>query len=88
MLFRVKREAETGLLNLIMNYYPIYLNLQGQRCVIIGGGPIAEGKVHGLLQAEAMVTVIAPTITEELQALVAKQLTGMSHQRVSDSASG
>ncbi len=57
-----------------MNYYPIYLNLQGQRCIVIGGGPVAEGKVHGLLQAEAVVTLIAPTITEGLQALVRAQL--------------
>ena len=54
-----------------MNYYPIYLNLQHQRCVVIGGGSIAEGKVHGLVQAEAVVTLIAPTITKGLQALVA-----------------
>ncbi len=52
-----------------MNYYPIYLNLQQQYCVVIGGGPIAEGKVRGLLQTEAIVTLIAPTVTATLQAL-------------------
>ena len=56
-----------------MSYYPIYLDLQRQRCAVIGGGPIAEGKVHGLLQAEADVTVIAPAITRGLQSLVAAQ---------------
>src|SRR5512138_3066061 len=56
-----------------MNYYPIYLNLQQQRCVVIGGGPIAEGKVHGLLEAEANVTLIAPAVTPGLQALITTQ---------------
>ena len=26
-------------------YYPVFLNLEGKRCVIIGGGTIAEGKI-------------------------------------------
>jgi len=56
-----------------MNYYPISLNLQQQRCLVIGGGPVAEGKVQGLLQAEALVTLIAPTLTRGLQALVTAQ---------------
>ncbi len=46
-----------------MGYYPIYLELRGRRCLVIGGGTIAERKVHGLLAAEATVTVISPQIT-------------------------
>jgi precorrin-2 dehydrogenase len=53
-----------------MNYYPIFLNLQGRRCVVIGGGVIAEGKVRGLLEAEADVIVIAPELTHNLHAWV------------------
>ncbi len=53
-----------------MNYYPIFLNLQGRRCVVIGGGVIAEGKVRGLLDAEAAVIVIAPELTPNLQTWV------------------
>lgn len=54
-----------------MTYYPIFLNLQNQPAVVIGGGPIAEGKVQGLLEAGAQVTLIAPKLTPALQALVA-----------------
>jgi siroheme synthase-like protein len=54
-----------------LNYYPIYLNLQGRRCVVIGGGLIAEGKVQTLLESEALVTVIAPDITLTLEDLAA-----------------
>ena len=46
-----------------MGYYPIYLELRGRRCLVIGGGTIAERKVHGLLAVEAAVTVISPQLT-------------------------
>ena len=52
-----------------MDYYPVFLNLQGRRCVVIGGGAVAEGKVQGLLAAEGCVWVIAPTLTPALVAL-------------------
>ena len=57
-------------------YYPVYLELRDQPCVVIGGGKIAEGKVEGLLAAQAQVTVISPDLTPRLQELVQeKQLT-------------
>ncbi|HWO43700.1 MAG TPA: bifunctional precorrin-2 dehydrogenase/sirohydrochlorin ferrochelatase [Candidatus Eisenbacteria bacterium] len=49
-----------------MAYYPIFLELQNRRCVVIGGGPPAEGKVAGLLAAGASVTVVTPEVTAEL----------------------
>jgi len=51
------------------NYYPIFVNLKDQPCTIIGGGKIAEGKVEGLLDAGAMITVISPALTPALQNL-------------------
>jgi len=47
-------------------YYPVYIQMRGQSCVVIGGGKIAEGKVDGLLAVEAKVTVIAPDLTPRL----------------------
>src|SRR5919108_3323766 len=54
-------------------YYPVYIQLQGQPCVVIGGGTIAEGKVEGLLAAQANVTVISPAITARLHDLVGEK---------------
>ena len=54
-------------------YYPIYVQLREQPCVVVGGGKIAEGKVDGLLASEARVTVIAPELTSTLQKLVRKK---------------
>ena len=45
------------------DYYPVFLNLAGKRCVIIGGGAIAQGKIGGLLQAGCQITVISPDAT-------------------------
>ena len=45
------------------DYYPVFLNLAGKRCVIIGGGVIAQGKIGGLLQAGCRITVISPDAT-------------------------
>lgn len=45
------------------DYYPVYLNLAGKRCVIIGGGTIAQGKIAGLLRAGCRITVISPEVT-------------------------
>src|SRR4051794_31934276 len=52
-----------------MGYYPIFLDLTGRPVLVVGGGNVAEGKVTGLLNAEADVTVVAPDLTPALQAL-------------------
>jgi siroheme synthase-like protein len=52
-----------------MTHYPIFLNLAGRRCLVVGGGPVAERKVEGLLQAGATVTVVSPRVTERLDSL-------------------
>jgi precorrin-2 dehydrogenase/sirohydrochlorin ferrochelatase len=44
--------------------------MTGRRCLVIGGGNVAEGKVRGLLNAEAEVTVLSPTLTSALQVLL------------------
>ncbi len=53
-----------------MAYYPIFLDMTERRCVVIGGGAVAERKVEALLEAGASVTVIAPALTSRLAALV------------------
>jgi precorrin-2 dehydrogenase / sirohydrochlorin ferrochelatase len=52
-----------------MSYYPIFLELRGRRCIVIGGGAVAERKVAGLLAAGAEITVVSPEISEGLRLL-------------------
>ncbi|MFJ7679609.1 NAD(P)-binding protein [Peribacillus sp. NPDC097198] len=49
--------------------YPITLNLENKKCVIIGGGKIAFFKANPLIKAGAIVTVISPEICEGFQQL-------------------
>ena len=52
--------------------YPVALTkLNGAPVVVIGGGPVGERKIKGLLEAGAAVTLIAPEATEDLVALAA-----------------
>ncbi len=50
-------------------YYPVFFNLVGRPVLVIGGGRLALEKVNGLLAAEARITVVAPTLNEELSTL-------------------
>src|SRR3954454_9898536 len=49
--------------------YPVNLRLHGVPCLVVGGGPVALGKVRGLLDGEATVTVVAPEVVDELDEL-------------------
>ena len=53
-------------------YYPVFLNLEGKRCVIIGGGIIAEGKISKLKETGAQVTIISPDATPTIQKMAKK----------------
>ena len=53
-----------------MGYYPIFVELQERRCLVIGGGREAQRKVQGLLAAGGYVTVIAPTLTSALRRML------------------
>jgi precorrin-2 dehydrogenase/sirohydrochlorin ferrochelatase len=52
-----------------MKYYPAFINLENRKCVVVGGGAVAERKTVKLLAAGARVTVISPDITPLLAAL-------------------
>ncbi len=55
-----------------MNLYPIHLQLHGRRCLVVGGGKVAERKVSGLRAAVASVVIVAPEATPALQTLAAE----------------
>jgi precorrin-2 dehydrogenase / sirohydrochlorin ferrochelatase len=49
--------------------YPVNLRLDGVPVLVVGGGRVAVAKTRGLLEAGALVTVVAPDVTEELAGL-------------------
>jgi precorrin-2 dehydrogenase/sirohydrochlorin ferrochelatase len=52
-----------------MNHYPIYLDITNRRCVVVGGGDVAERKVQRLLDCGARVVIIGKTLTPVLEAM-------------------
>ena len=48
----------------------INLFLEGRRCLVIGGGKVAFHKTELLLEAQALVHVISPELTDEFKRLV------------------
>jgi siroheme synthase-like protein len=42
--------------------YPVNLIVDGRRCLVVGGGPVALRKVRGLVEAGARVTVVGPEL--------------------------
>lgn len=47
--------------------FPIFLKLEGRHCLVVGAGSVAEGKIDGLLQAGALVEVVAPWAVPQIQ---------------------
>lgn len=57
-----------------MPYYPVFLDLRGKRCLVIGGGKVACRKVKVLLEYEANVEIISPKLCPELEDMSEKGL--------------
>jgi precorrin-2 dehydrogenase len=52
-------------------FYPIFVDLEGRRCLVVGGGPAAADRVERLLEHGAAVRLVAPAPCAALAALVA-----------------
>jgi uroporphyrin-III C-methyltransferase/precorrin-2 dehydrogenase/sirohydrochlorin ferrochelatase len=52
-----------------MEHLPIFLDINGKRTVVVGGGVIAARKADLLLRAGSDVTIIAPELGDELKLL-------------------
>ena len=51
-----------------MPLYPLSLKIDGRRCLVAGGGAVAERKVASLLECGADVVVVAPDATDQIRA--------------------
>jgi uroporphyrin-III C-methyltransferase/precorrin-2 dehydrogenase/sirohydrochlorin ferrochelatase len=49
--------------------FPAFLRLTGKRVLVVGAGPVAASKLKALLDAEADVTVVAPLVHADIEAL-------------------
>lgn len=52
-----------------MPYFPFFVNIEGRRCLIVGGGRIALHKIQKLLPFSPDIHVVSPEISEEIAAI-------------------
>src|SRR5512139_2803034 len=52
-----------------MDYLPIFFNVKGKKCLVVGGGDVALRKSSLLVQAGAVVTVVAPELHKDFAGL-------------------
>src|SRR5271166_1667236 len=50
-----------------MGYIPIFLDVSGRDCIVVGGGEVAARKVESLLEAGAKVTVVSPRLSPPMR---------------------
>jgi precorrin-2 dehydrogenase/sirohydrochlorin ferrochelatase len=58
-----------GVIVITMQYYPIFLDIKGRSCLVVGGGDVGTRKVEMLLECGAAVTVVSIATTETLKRL-------------------
>lgn len=54
------------------NYYPVNLDIEGKKALVVGGGEVAERKIKTLLNFGARVVAIAPSFTAGISRLAGK----------------
>jgi len=52
-----------------MRYYPVNLDIENKKCLVVGGGSVSSRKVDTLLKCGTKVTVVSPEFSDSLQAL-------------------
>ena len=71
-----------------VGYYPVYLDLAGKSCLVLGGGRQATEKARGLLAAGGDVTVIAPAFDAELVELGGREVRLLAHEFIEPDLDG
>lgn len=69
-----------------MRYYPVNLDIQNRKCLVVGGGSVSTRKVMMLLECGAIITVVSPDVSDELLELAEKKVIEWkkSHYEASD----
>jgi siroheme synthase-like protein len=53
--------------------FPLFLKLAGRVVLLVGGGPVATSKARSLAEAGAIVRLVTPLLTPELETLAGEQ---------------
>lgn len=53
-----------------MDYLPLFANIQGQTCLVVGGGDVAKRKADMLTRVGAVIRLVAPEVTDSAREVV------------------
>ena len=65
-----------------MNTFPLFFKLEDRKVLIVGGGDVALRKADLLSRAGAAITILAPTISAEIQALLSHTKDKAKHELI------
>jgi uroporphyrin-III C-methyltransferase / precorrin-2 dehydrogenase / sirohydrochlorin ferrochelatase len=68
-----------------MALFPLFVKLDGRRCLAVGAGPIGESKIASLLDAGAVVHVVSPSATGVVREWAAQQRLTWAQRRFTPS---
>lgn len=68
-----------------MSLFPIFLKLDGRRCLVVGAGKVGEPKIESLLAAHAEVIIVAPEATATVEAWAAAGVVTWHRRAFADS---
>ena len=57
-----------------MAYFPIFIEIEKKKCLVVGGGKVALRKVETLLRYDAQVHVVSREICEEIRTLLPPEI--------------
>lgn len=59
-----------------MDFFPVFLNLKGKKCLVVGGGEVACRKAALLMQAGAIIKVVSPELDASFNILLQQNVAG------------
>ena len=68
--------------------YPVNVRVSGRRCLVVGGGRVAAGKVAGLVECGALVHVVAPVVADAVRAMAGDGVTWETRPYAAGEVSG
>lgn len=52
-----------------MGFFPFFTDIENKKCVVVGGGKVASGKIERLIPFNPKITVVAPVICEYIKSI-------------------
>jgi len=62
-------------------FYPLFADIEGRRCLVVGGGPVGTEKVEKLLDHGAVIRLVTPALSPRLEELAASGAIGELRRR-------